>query len=113
MRDIQKTKELLKKADLFIANHPEVLNMSADDIFHKLDDGTEEMKCLRWGIMTRVSMLKLNGDICDIVDSLSDISEGSLLCEYIGTVLQQEKGISLIMRYYIFTQKMKTPRLLI
>lgn len=96
MRDLQQTKRLLMEADQFIANHPEVLNMSTDGIFHELDNGTEEMKHLRWGVMTRVKTKELNVDTRDIVDSLSDISDRGLMCEYIGFVLQQEKDIDLL-----------------
>ena len=54
MRDLQQTKRLLLEADQFIANHPEVLSMSTGGIFHELDNGTEKMKHLRWGVMKRV-----------------------------------------------------------
>ncbi len=96
IKDIQQIRNLLKEADQFIIAHPEILETSVDEIFHKLDDGTDKMRSLRWGVMTRAKLCKLDVDKCDIIDYLSGISCGVLLCEYIGFVLQQEYGIDLL-----------------
>ena len=60
MRDREKIKELFVAGDQYIENHPEVVKMTTDEIFHRLNDGTEEMIHLRWAVMVRVSMKQLD-----------------------------------------------------
>lgn len=97
MRDREKIKKLFVAGDQYIENHPEVVKMTTDEIFHSLNDGTEEMIHLRWAVMVRVSMKQLNKfDYDTVVEYLVTISEKNLMCEYIGYILQEEQGISLL-----------------
>lgn len=83
--------------DQYIKEHPEVLKLSIDDIFENLNDGTKEMIHMRWAIMVRVSMKKLEKyDYVSIVNYLVSILEKNLMCEYIGYILQEEYSIRLM-----------------
>ena len=96
MRDLESTKAMLNEADQFITEHPDVLEMSTDDVFDLMDDDTEKMRSMRWGVMARVALKEFTGNDSELVDYLSGFSDGSLLCEIIGFILQQEQGIDFI-----------------
>lgn len=97
IHDLEKVKEMFKVADEIICKNPLLLAMSTDQIFDELDDGTQEMIHVRWGVMTRVKMRELKSfQNQDIIDFLLTIKERSLLSEYIGFVLQNEYDVSLL-----------------
>lgn len=97
MKEIEKIKEIFKAADQIIKDRPEILSMDIDEIFDELDDGTREMKSVRWGVMTRVKMCEIDSfEIDNLIDFLLTIKEWDLLREYVGYVLQNEYSISLI-----------------
>lgn len=97
MRDLDEIKKMFIDADNLIREKPELLSMHIDQIFDELDDGTSEMRHIRWGVMTRVKMMEVKS-FCelDIINFLMGIKERNLLCRYIGYVLQVECNISLI-----------------
>lgn len=89
--------EMFRMADELISENPTLLSMSTDQIFDELDDGTEKMRRIRWGVMTRAKLRELKSfEIQDIIDFLFAIEEHNLLAEYIGFILQSEYDISLL-----------------
>lgn len=89
--------EMFSMADELISENPTLLSMSTDQIFNELDDGTDKMQHIRWGVMTRAKMRELKSfEIQDIIDFLLVIEEHNLLAEYIGFILQSEHDISLL-----------------
>lgn len=86
--DLNKVVEMFRMADGLISENPTLLSMSTDQIFDELDDGTDKMRHIRWGVMTRVKMRELKSfEIHDIIDFLLTIEEHNLLAEYIGFIL--------------------------
>lgn len=95
--DLNKVVEMFRMADGLISENPTLLSMSTDQIFDELDDGTDKMRHIRWGVMTCVKMRELKSfEIHDIIDFLLTIEEHNLLAEYIGFILQREHDISLL-----------------
>lgn len=95
--DLEEVKEMFKLADEIIRENPSLLSMSTDQIFDELDDGTQEMIHVRWGVMTRVKMRELKSfQKQDVIEFLLTIKERNLLTEYIGFVLQCEYNVSLL-----------------
>lgn len=89
--------EMFSMADSLISGNPALLSMSTDQIFDELDDGTDKMRHIRWGVMARAKIRELNSfEIQDIIDFLLTIDEHNLLAEYIGFILQSEHNISLL-----------------
>lgn len=89
--------EMFSMADGLISEDPTLLSMSTDQIFDELDDGTDKMRHIRWGVMTRAKMRELKSfETQDIIDFLLAIEEHNLLAEYIGFILQSEYDISLL-----------------
>lgn len=89
--------EMFSMADGLISEDPTLLSMSTDQIFDELDDGTDKMRHIRWGVMTRTKMRELKSfEIQSIIDFLFEIEEHNLLAEYIGFILQSEYDISLL-----------------
>ena len=89
--------EMFSMADGLISENPTLLSMSTDQIFDELDDGTDKMRHIRWGVMTRTKMRELKSfEIQSIIDFLFEIEEHNLLAEYIGFILQSEYDISLL-----------------
>lgn len=95
--DLNEVVEMFSLADGLISENPTLLSMSTDQIFDELDDGTDKMCHIRWGVMTRAKMRELKSfNIQDIIDFLLMIEEYNLLAEYIGFILQSEHDISLL-----------------
>lgn len=89
--------EMFSMADGLISENPTLLSMSTDQIFDELDDGTDKMRHIRWGVMARTKMRELKSfEIQSIIDFLFGIEEHNLLAEYIGFILQSEYDISLL-----------------
>lgn len=97
IHDLAEVKTMFDDADKLIEERPELLSMQIDQIFDELNDGTQNMMHIRWGVMTRVKMREIIAyTVDDILDFMIGISERDLLCEYIGFVLQIEHNISLL-----------------
>ncbi|MCM1283507.1 MAG: hypothetical protein NC180_06465 [Muribaculaceae bacterium] len=97
MYNLSEIVEMFNTADGLIAENPTLLSMSTDQIFDDLDDGTDKMRHIRWGVMTRAKMRELKSfDIQDIIIFLLTIEDHNLLAEYIGFILQREHDISLL-----------------
>ena len=95
--DLKKIECVLGVADRIIKGNPDLLRKTTDEIFDDLDDGTQEMRRNRWGVMARAAMTRLTGtNINEILAFLYTIKENNLLCEYIGYILQSELNISLL-----------------
>ncbi|MBD5528716.1 MAG: hypothetical protein HDR02_09995, partial [Lachnospiraceae bacterium] len=95
--DLDEVKEMFITADRIINENPTLLEMSTDQIFDELDDGTEEMIHARWGVMVRVKMQELKSlRYEDIIEFLLTLNGHDLLSEYVGFILQSEYGISLL-----------------
>ena len=95
--DLNEVVEMFRMADGLISENPTLLSMSTDQIFDELDDGTDKMRHIRWGVMTRAKMRELKSfETQDIIDFLLAIEEHNLLAEYIGFILQSEYDISLL-----------------
>ena len=89
--------DLFKKADFLISQRPELMEKTVDELVDYLDDGSEEMKDIRWGIITRVAMRELSShDYCSIIDFLKTYKRHTLECRYIGFILQEEFQIDLL-----------------
>lgn len=94
---IDRMKDIFAAADDIIAERPQLLEKKTDDIFNILDDGTGNMTVTRWAVMTRALMRGLTSyAIDDIISFLADISDNSLICEFTGYVLQNEKDIDML-----------------
>lgn len=97
MRDREEIKNMFALADEYIKDNPNVIEMSVDDIFDNLDDGSAEMRHIRWGVMVRAKMKGLNSYTeQNIVEFLANVKEKNLLAQYIGYILQEEYNISLL-----------------
>lgn len=97
IHDLAEVKTMFDDADKLIGERPELLSMQIDQIFDELNDGTQNMMHIRWGVMTRVKMREIIAyTVNDILDFMIGITERNLLCEYIGYVLQTEHNISLL-----------------
>lgn len=97
IHDLEEVKKMFKMADEIILEKPSLLSMSTDQIFDALDDGTQEMIHVRWGVMTRVKMRELRSlKSQDIINFLLAIKDRNLLSEYIGYVLQSEYDVNLL-----------------
>lgn len=95
--ELDKVIEMFRTADRMISEDSTLLSMSTDQIFDELDDGTDKMRHIRWGVMTRTKMRELKSfEIQSIIDFLFEIEEHNLLAEYIGFILQSEYDISLL-----------------
>ena len=57
--DLNEVVEMFRMADGLISENPTLLSMSTDQIFDELDDGTDKMRHIRWGVMTRTKMREL------------------------------------------------------
>ncbi|MBP3603213.1 MAG: hypothetical protein J6J79_03580 [Lachnospiraceae bacterium] len=96
-KNTEKIKEIFNTADKLIEDRPELLSMDVDSIFDELDDGTSEMRSVRWGVMTRAKMREIESfAISNLIDFLLTVNEWDLLREYVGYILQSEYNISLI-----------------
>ena len=94
---VDRMKDIFAAADDIIAERPQLLEKKTDDIFNILDDGTGNMTVTRWAVMTRALMRGLTSyAIDDIISFLADISDNSLICEFTGYVLQNEKDIDML-----------------
>ena len=95
--ELDKVIEMFRTADRMISEDSTLLSMSTDQIFYKLDDGSDEMRHIRWGVMTRAKMKELKSfEIQNIISFLCMIEERNLLTEYIGFILQSEHNINLL-----------------
>ena len=82
--DLNEVVEMFRMAVGLISENPTLLSMSTDQIFDELDDGTDKMRHIRWGVMTRTKMRELKSfEIQSIIDFLFEIEEHNLLAEYI------------------------------
>ncbi|MCX4343385.1 MAG: hypothetical protein OSJ53_05795 [Kineothrix sp.] len=48
--DKKEIESVLQIGEKILLDHPELYNMSLDDVLVKLDDGTEQMLHNRWGV---------------------------------------------------------------
>lgn len=95
--DRKETEYVFQWADEYTKKHPDILNKSTNDIFEELDDGTNEMHHLRWGVMVRARMKNMvNFSYPGIIEYLSDTEDSSLMSEYIGYALQTQYGINMV-----------------
>ena len=95
--DRKETEYVFQWADEYTKKHPDILNKSTNDIFEELDDGTNEMHHLRWGVMVRARMKNMvNFSYSGIIEYLSDTDDSSLMSEYIGYALQTQYGINMV-----------------
>ena len=70
-KNTEKIKEIFNTADKLIEDRPELLSMDVDSIFDELDDGTSEMRSVRWGVMTRAKMREIESfAISNLIDFL-------------------------------------------
>lgn len=95
--DRKKIEHVFRWSDEYIKNTPEILEKSTNEIFNELDDGTSEMRRLRWGVMVRANMKNLTDfSYSGIIEYLPDMGDNSLMAEYTGYVLQTQYGIRMV-----------------
>ena len=95
IRDFYQTQKLIKDADQYIKDHPDALEKTTDEIFDLMND-SDSTTYLKWGVMAKVKLNRQFEGIDELIDFLSSIPDRTLLCSYIGFVLQQENNIDSI-----------------
>lgn len=94
--DREEIESVLQAGERILLEHPELYDMSLDDVLIKLDDGTEQMLHNRWGVTAWMVVKSLKSfDIQTLVTQLSEIDSGILTYKYAGYLLQSEYQISL------------------
>lgn len=69
IHNLSEVVEMFNMADSLISENSALLSMSTDQIFDELDDGTDKMRHIRWGVMTRAKIRELKSfEIQDIID---------------------------------------------
>lgn len=87
---------VLQIGEKILLDHPELYNMSLDEVLVKLDDGTEQMLHNRWGVTAWMVVQSLECfDVKNLVIQLSEIDSGILTYEYAGYLLQVKYQINL------------------
>lgn len=92
--DREEIESVLQIGEKILLDHPELYNMSLDDVLVKLDDGTEQMLYNRWGVRLVVKSLECF-DVKNLVIQLARIESGILTYEYAGYLLQAKYQINL------------------
>lgn len=96
LSDRTKIEAVLERGKEILLSRPELADMSLSDIIEELDDGTQEMIRVRWGVAAWVVVKSTsNFELQTIIDQLSDIKSGTLTYEYAGYLLMTEYGINL------------------
>lgn len=94
--DRTKIESVLERGKEILLARPELADMSLSDIIEELNDGTQEMIRVRWGVAAWVVVKSTsNFELQTIIDQLSDIKSGTLTYEYAGYLLMTEYGINL------------------
>lgn len=94
--DREEIESVLQAGERILLEHPELYDMSLDDVLIKLDDGTEQMLHDRWGVTAWMVVKSLKSfDIQTLITQLSEIDSGILTYKYAGYLLQSEYQISL------------------
>ena len=87
--DKKEIESVLQIGEKILLDHPELYNMSLDEVLVKLDDGTEQMLHNRWGVTAWMVVQSLECfDVKNLVIQLSEIDSGILTYEYAGYLLQ-------------------------
>ncbi len=87
---------VLSEGKRILSEHPELAEMSLNDVLDELDDGTQQMIHDRWGVTAWLVVKPItNFDITDLVIHLSQIESGVLTYEYAGYLLQAEFAVNL------------------
>lgn len=101
--DREEIESVLQAGERILLEHPELYDMSLDDVLIKLDDGTEQMLHNRWGVTAWMVVKSLKSfDIQTLVTQLSEIDSGILTYKYAGYLLQSEyqKADYIMIRQY-------------
>ena len=94
--DREEIESVLQIGEKILLDHPELYNMSLDDVLVKLDDGTEQMLHNRWGVTAWLVVKSLECfDVKNLVIQLARIESGILTYEYAGYLLQAKYQINL------------------
>lgn len=94
--DKKEIESVLQIGEKILLDHPELYNMSLDEVLVKLDDGTEQMLHNRWGVTAWMVVQSLECfDVKNLVIQLSEIDSGILTYEYAGYLLQVKYQINL------------------
>ena len=94
--DRKEIESVLQIGEKILLDHPELYNMSLDDVLVKLDDGTEQMLHNRWGVTAWMVVKSLECfDVKNLVIQLSEIDSGILTYKYAGYLLQVKYQINL------------------
>lgn len=79
--DKEEIESVLQIGEKILLEHPELYNMSLDEVLVKLDDGTEQMLHNRWGVTAWMVVKSLKSfDIQTLVTQLSEIDSGNKSC---------------------------------
>lgn len=96
INDREEIESVLQAGERILLEHPELYDMSLDDVLIKLDDGTEQMLHNRWGVTAWMVVKSLKSfDIQTLVTQLPEIDSGILTYKYAGYLLQSEYQIRL------------------
>lgn len=94
--DKKEIESVLQIGEKILLDHPELYNMSLDDVLVKLDDGTEQMLHNRWGVTAWLVVRSLECfDVKNLVIQLSEIDSGILTYKYAGYLLQVKYQVNL------------------
>ena len=94
--DRKEIESVLQIGEKILLDHPELYNMSLDEVLVKLDDGTEQMLHNRWGVTAWMVVQSLECfDVKNLVIQLSEIDSGILTYKYAGYLLQVKYQINL------------------
>ena len=94
--DKKEIESVLQIGEKILLDHPELYNMSLDEVLVKLDDGTEQMLHNRWGVTAWMVVKSLECfDVKNLVILLSEIDSGILTYKYAGYLLQVKYQINL------------------
>ena len=94
--DKKEIESVLQIGEKILLDHPELYNMSLDEVLVKLDDGTEQMLHNRWGVTAWMVVQSLECfDVKNLVIQLSEIDSGILTYKYAGYLLQVKYQINL------------------
>lgn len=87
---------VLASGKRILSEHPELINMSLDEVLDELDDGTQQMIHDRWGVTANMIVTSIkNWEPKALVEHLAQVESGELTFEYAGYLLQNEYGIDL------------------
>lgn len=97
MRTKEEKFNVIIKAKDILDNRKELFSINRNEILDYLDDGSEEMRKVRWGVLAYLYIYEIKEfDYKNIIQKLAEIRDKKLTFEYIGFILQIEYKISLM-----------------